>query len=386
MGPGAGELGGEVVAVGIPTEVETTDTATGRYLSGRATLPASMRRARSGKQLVIHGARAHNLKNITVELPLGMLIAVTGVSGSGKSSLMLDILDKAARQRFYGAGDSPGEYDCINGWNHLDEIITLDQSAIGRTPRSNAATYTQVFSDVRKAFAATSRAQSFGLDEKHFSFNTQGGRCGRCRGAGTLTINMHFLPDVEVRCPVCLGKRFKKEILEVKYLGYSISDVLEMSISEAAGLFADIPAAHRRLTLMERVGLGYLKLGQPSTTLSGGEAQRVKLGKELGRKATGRTLYLLDEPTTGLHVSDVANLLNVLWGLVDTGNTVVVIEHTVDLIWASDWVIDLGPEGGEMGGRVVAKGTPEDIARAEASATGKFLKNRLCCLENYTAN
>jgi excinuclease ABC subunit A len=326
--------------------------------------------------ITITGARQHNLKNVTVKLPLGKLIAVTGVSGSGKSSLMLDILDKAARQRFYTAGDAPGEHLAITGWEHIDKVITLDQSAIGRTPRSNAATYTDTFTAIRKVFAQ----QSADFQAKHFSFNVKGGRCERCQGAGTLTVNMHFLPDVEVRCPACRGKRFKREILAVTYRGANINDVLEMSISEAAALFADVPAAHKRLALMESVGMGYLKLGQPATTLSGGEAQRVKLAKELGRvgtrhrKSNGRTLYLLDEPSTGLHVADVANLLKVLHSLVESGSTVVVIEHNLDLIRASDWVIDLGPEGGDAGGEIVAQGTPEEVARVEASRTGAFLR------------
>ncbi|MBN2389185.1 MAG: excinuclease ABC subunit UvrA [Anaerolineae bacterium] len=374
IGPGAGTFGGEIVATGTPDEVATADTATGRWLSGRETIPARERRRGNGKRLVIHGAREHNLKNVTAELPLGLLIAVTGVSGSGKSSLMLDILDRAARQRFYGAGDSPGEHLAITGWEYMDKVITLDQSAIGRTTRSNAATYTDSFTPIRQTFTGTPTAQARGLKPAHFSFNTTGGRCERCQGAGTLMVNMHFLPDVEVRCPVCHGKRFKREVLDVTYRGHTISDVLEMSIAEAAEVFADVPAAYNRLALMTDVGLGYLKLGQPATTLSGGEAQRVKLAKELARKATGRTLYLLDEPTTGLHAADVANLLKVLHGLVDVGNTVVVIEHNLDVIRDADWVLDLGPEGGDAGGEIVAQGTPEDVARVAGSYTGQFLR------------
>ncbi len=377
IGPGAGTFGGEIVAAGTPDEVAQADTATGRWLSGRETLPKRARRRGNGKRLVIHGAREHNLKNVTATLPLGLLIAVTGVSGSGKSSLMLDILDRAARQRFYGAGDPPGEHLAITGWEHLDKVITLDQSAIGRTTRSNAATYTDSFTPIRQTFAETPEAQARGLTAAHFSFNTAGGRCERCQGAGTLTVNMHFLPDVEVRCPACHGKRFKREVLEATYRGRTISDVLEMSISEAAVLFADVPAAYNRLALMTDVGLGYLKLGQPATTLSGGEAQRVKLAKELSRKATGRTLYLLDEPTTGLHPADVANLLKVLHGLVDMGNTVVVIEHNLDVIRDADWILDLGPEGGEAGGYIIAEGTPEDVARVAESHTGQFLRELL---------
>ena len=377
IGPGAGTFGGEVVATGSPDKVAQADTATGRWLSGRETLPKRARRHGNGKRLVIHGAREHNLKNVTAMLPLGILIAVAGVSGSGKSSLMLDILDRAARQRFYGAGDPPGEHLAITGWDYLDKVITLDQSAIGRTTRSNAATYTDSFTSIRQAFAETPEARARGLTAAHFSFNTPGGRCERCQGAGTLTVNMHFMPDVEVRCPACHGKRFKREILDVTYRGHTISDVLEMSISEAAELFADVPAAYNRLALMTDVGLGYLKLGQPATTLSGGEAQRVKLAKELSRKATGRTLYLLDEPTTGLHPADVANLLKVLHGLVDAGNTVVVIEHNLDVIRDADWILDLGPEGGDAGGYIIAEGAPEDVARVAESYTGHYLREVL---------
>ncbi len=377
IGPGAGTFGGEVVAAGTPDEVATADTATGRWLSGRETLPKRARRRGNGKRLVIHGAREHNLKNVTATLPLGLLIAVTGVSGSGKSSLMLDILDQAARQRFYGAGDPPGEHLAITGWEYLDKVITLDQSAIGRTTRSNAATYTDSFTPIRQTFAETVEAQARGLTAAHFSFNTAGGRCERCQGAGTLTVNMHFLPDVEVRCPACHGKRFKREVLEATYRGRTISDVLEMSIAEAAELFADVSAAYNRLALMTDVGLGYLKLGQPATTLSGGEAQRVKLAKELSRKATGRTLYLLDEPTTGLHPADVAHLLKVLHGLVDAGNTVVVIEHNLDVIRDADWILDLGPEGGDAGGYIIAEGVPEDVAQVAESHTGQFLREVL---------
>ena len=386
IGPGAGTLGGEIVAAGTPEDIAAAETATGQYLSGRCAIPVQERRRGNGKPLTIHGAREHNLKNITVNFPLGLLIAVTGVSGSGKSSLMLDILDRAARQRFYGAGDPPGEHRTISGWEHLDKVITIDQNAIGRTSRSNAATYTDTFTAIRNVFAA----QAPGLDAKHFSFNVKGGRCERCQGAGTLTVNMHFLPDVEVRCPVCHGKRFKREVLDVTYRGQSIADVLDLTIAEAAALFADIPAAYSRLALMADVGLGYLKLGQPATTLSGGEAQRVKLAKELGhratghgatgRKTTGHTLYLLDEPTTGLHIADVANLLKVLHGLVDANgrgayaHTVIVIEHNLEVIRAADWVIDLGPEGGDAGGEIVAEGTPEEVARVAASQTGTFLR------------
>jgi excinuclease ABC subunit A len=384
MGPGAGEHGGEIVASGPPEDIAACPASiTGDYLAGRARVPIpTRRRPGNGKYLTIHGAREHNLKNITVELPLGLFTAVTGVSGSGKSSLLLDILDQAARQRFYGAGDPPGEHDAITGWEHLDKIVTIDQAAIGRTPRSNAATYTDTFTPIRQAFASTEQAKAQKLTARHFSFNVPGGRCERCSGAGVLTINMHFLPDVEVRCPACHGKRFTRKVLGVTYRGHSIADVLDMTIEEALPLFEDVPAAQDRLSLMADVGLGYLKLGQPATTLSGGEAQRVKLAKELGRarRAKGHTLYLLDEPTTGLHVADVARLLAVLQRLVDANgrgayaNTVVVIEHNVDVIKAADWVVDMGPEGGEAGGQIVAQGTPDQVAKVATSHTGRFLK------------
>jgi excinuclease ABC subunit A len=385
MGPGAGERGGEIVAAGPPEEVAACPaSATGDYLAGRTRVPIStQRRSNNGKCLTIHGAREHNLKDITVELPLGTFVAVTGVSGSGKSSLLLDILDRAARQRFYGAGDPPGAHDAITGWEHVDKVVTIDQSAIGRTPRSNAATYTDTFTPIRKTFAATEQAKAQKLTARAFSFNVPGGRCERCSGAGVLTVNMHFLPDVEVRCPACHGRRFTREVLGITYRGHSIADVLDLTIEEALPLFEDVPAARDRLSLMVDVGLGYLKLGQPATTLSGGEAQRVKLAKELGRarRAKGHTLYLLDEPTTGLHVADVARLLSVLQRLVDANgrgayaNTVVVIEHNLDVIRAADWIVDLGPEGGEAGGRLVAQGTPVQVAGIAASHTGLFLQS-----------
>ena len=375
MGPGAGERGGRVVVAGPPAAVmDCPNSVTGRYLLGRASIPApEQRRSANGKCLVIQGARAHNLQNITVRLPLGLFITVTGVSGSGKSSLILDILDRAARQCFYGAGDIPGAHDGILGWEYLDKVVTVDQTPIGRTPRSNAATYTGAFTPIRQAFAATSEARARQLTARHFSFNVPGGRCERCKGAGMLTVKMHFLPEALVRCPTCRGRRFKREALAVRYRGLDIASVLDMTIEEALPLFQDVSAAATRLALMVDVGLGYLRLGQPATTLSGGEAQRVKLGKELGRRATGRTLYLLDEPTIGLHVADVAQLLNVLQRLVNAGNTVVVIEHNLDVIKTADWVIDLGPEGGKAGGQIIAEGTPEQVAQVKASYTGAFL-------------
>jgi excinuclease ABC subunit A len=379
MGPGAGELGGEVVAIGTPEEVSRVAASlTGQYLVGQAEIALpERRRLGNGARLTLRGARAHNLRDVTVTLPLGLLIAVTGVSGSGKSSLMLDILDRAARQHFHGAEEQPGEHDGIEGWQYLDKIVTIDQTAIGRTTRSNAATYTDSFTPIREVFARTEAAKARGLGAAHFSFNVAGGRCERCQGAGSLTVNMHFLPDVEVRCPACRGRRFRREVLEVLYRGHSIADVLELTIQQAAELFADVPAAQARLALMVEVGMGYLKMGQPATTLSGGEAQRVKLAKELARRATGRTLYLLDEPTTGLHIADTANLLKVLHGLVDAGNTVLTIEHNLDVIKTADWVIDLGPEGGKAGGLIVAQGPPELVANVAESYTGRFLRSTL---------
>lgn len=378
FGPGAGQHGGEIVAAGAPGEIAATASSiTGDYLSGRVALPGSRRRPGNGKHLVICGAREHNLKNVTVEIPLGTLTAVAGVSGSGKSSLMLDILDRAARQRFNSATEAPGKHDSIEGWEHLDKIISIDQAAIGRSSRSNAATYTDAFTSIRQVFAETAEARSRHLTPGHFSFNVPGGYCERCKGAGTLTVNMHFLPDVQVRCPACGGRRFKPEVLAVRYRGHDIAGILDLTIEEALAVFLDVPAVAARLSLMSDVGLGYLQLGQPANTLSGGEAQRIKLAKELARRTTGRTLYLLDEPTTGLHPADVARLLDLLQRLVDGGNTVVVIEHHLDVIRAADWIIDLGPEGGEAGGYVVAEGTPEEVAGVAQSFTGRFLARAL---------
>ncbi|MCP4541250.1 MAG: excinuclease ABC subunit UvrA [Chloroflexi bacterium] len=376
MGPGAGEKGGRVVAAGTPQAVmDCPDSLTGQYLAGHTSISIPQRRPANGKYLIIQGAREHNLKDVTVSLPLGLFIAVTGVSGSGKSSLVLDTLDCAGRQRFYGAGGIPGAHDAIQGWEHVDKIVTMDQTAIGRTPRSNAATYTGAFTPIRQTFAATPEAHARDLTARHFSFNVPGGRCERCKGAGMLSVKMHFLPEALIRCPTCRGRRFKQTVLDARYRGHSIADVLDMTIEEALPLFQDVSAVAGRLSLMVQVGLGYLKLGQPATTLSGGEAQRVKLAKELSkaRRANGHTLYLLDEPTTGLHVADVAQLLAVLQRLVDTGNTVLVIEHNLDVIKTADWVIDLGPEGGQAGGQIVAQGTPEQVAQVSASYTGAFL-------------
>lgn len=379
IGPGGGKHGGRIVAAGTPAEVAGTQgSLTGAFLAGTMTVPIpERRRAPSHRALTICGARQFNLQNLTVQIPLGLLVAVTGVSGSGKSSLIFDILDLAAHQRLAGAADAPGEHDSITGWEHIDKVITIDQQHLGRIPRSNAATYSDTFTPIRAAFAATPEAQAHQVSARHFSFNVPGGRCERCEGAGTLTVKMHFLPAVEVRCPACHGRRFKREILAVKYRGHDISQVLDLTVEEALSLFSDVPAAAARLQVMSDVGLGYLQLGQPATTLSGGEAQRVKLAKELGRRSTGRTLYLLDEPTTGLHPADTIRLLFLLQRLVDAGNSVIVVEHNLDLVKAADWVIDLGPEGGVEGGRLLAAGTPEDVAQVQASYTGQFLKSML---------
>lgn len=377
FGPGAGKHGGTVVAAGTPDEVSASpDSITGGFLAGRLSIPVPKnRRPGNGKYLEIIGARQHNLKNISLRLPLGTFICVTGVSGSGKSSLIFDILDRAARQHYYQAGPFPGEHDAIHGWEHLDKVITIDQSPIGRSPRSNAATYTDAFSAIRTAFAAAPEARRLGLKASHFSFNVPGGRCERCEGSGTLTISMHFLPDVQVRCPVCRGQRYRSEVLEVKYGGYTIAEILDMTIEEALEVFKDVPAAASRLSVMVEVGLGYLQLGQPATTLSGGEAQRVKLAKELGRRTARSTLYLLDEPSTGLHSGDIQHLLAIFQRLVDAGSTVIVVEHNLDVIKVADWVVDLGPEGGDAGGYIVAQGTPEQVARESGSHTGRFLQS-----------
>jgi len=380
FGPGAGRHGGQVVAAGTPAEVAgQPGSLTGDYLAGRASIPVPpRRRIASGKDIVIHGARHHNLQGITVRLPLGLLIAVTGVSGSGKSSLVFDILDRAIRQWLYGSGSAiPGEHDAIEGCEFLDKIIAIDQEHIGRVPRSNIATYSDAFTPIRAAFAATPEARRRGLSSRHFSFNVPGGRCERCEGTGVLAVKMQLLPDVEVRCPACHGRRFTRQTLAVRYRDHDISQVLDLTVEEALALFQDVPAAVSRLQVLSDVGLGYLQLGQPATTLSGGEAQRVKLAKELGRRSTGHTLYLLDEPTTGLHLADIARLLGVLQRLVDAGNTVIVIEHNLELVKAADWVIDLGPEGGVAGGRLVAQGTPEEVAQVPGSYTGQRLREIL---------
>jgi excinuclease ABC subunit A len=379
IGPGAGEHGGYIVAQGTVDDIcSAPDSITGDYLAGRRAIPIpSTRRPGNGHQLVVRGAAEHNLKDIDVAFPLGKLIAVTGVSGSGKSTLVEDILSKALHQAIYRSRVVPGRHRALEGVEHLDKVIDIDQSPIGRTPRSNPATYTGVFDHIRALFASTPEARARGYKPGRFSFNVTGGRCEICRGDGTIKIEMHFLPDVYVPCEECRGKRYNRETLEVTWKGHNIADVLDMSVEEALAFFANQPKIARILQTLDDVGLGYIRLGQPATTLSGGEAQRVKLASELGKRSTGRTFYILDEPTTGLHFEDIRRLLQVLHRLVDAGNTVVVIEHNLDVIKSVDWVIDLGPEGGDGGGRVVAVGTPEEVAEVGESYTGKFLREVL---------
>jgi excinuclease ABC subunit A len=379
LGPGAGVSGGRVVAAG-PPEAIIADRAslTGRYLSGEFAIPVPrQRRPLTGQQLTILGAREHNLKNIEVEIPLGLFTCVTGVSGSGKSTLVTDILRKALDAALYGGRDRPGEHDKIVGIHLIDKVIDIDQSPIGRTPRSNPATYTGVFGFIRELYALTPEARTRGYQPGRFSFNVKGGRCEACQGDGLIQIEMHFLPDVYVTCEVCRGKRYNRETLEIGYKGKSIADVLDMTVQEALRFFENVPRIREKLQTLYDVGLGYIKLGQSATTLSGGEAQRVKLSRELSKRGTGRTLYILDEPTTGLHFADIQQLLDVLHRLRDTGNTVLVIEHNLDVIKTADHIIDLGPEGGDGGGQVVAVGTPEQVARAKVSHTGQFLRRVL---------
>ncbi|HKG43822.1 MAG TPA: ATP-binding cassette domain-containing protein, partial [Gaiellaceae bacterium] len=386
MGPGAGEHGGHVVAEGAAKAVERNpQSITGQFLSGKREIAIPPRRDEDLGSFRIRGASMHNLKDIDVEFPVGKFVCVTGVSGSGKSTLVNEIVYKALANRLHRMRVKPGDHLGCEGIECYDKVIDIDQSPIGRTPRSNPATYTDIFTPVRELYSLTPEAKVRGYKPGRFSFNVRGGRCETCKGDGTIKIEMHFLPDVYVPCETCGGKRYNRETLEVRFKGKSIADVLEMSVEEALRFFAKIPKLRRRLQTLHDVGLDYVKLGQPATTLSGGEAQRVKLAKELGKIATGRTLYILDEPTTGLHFADIEKLLEVLQRLVDNGNTVLVIEHNLDVIKQADWIVDLGPEGGEAGGEVIATGTPEEIAAAERSATGQFLRELLPAREPAAA-
>lgn len=379
IGPGAGVHGGNVMAQGTAEEVKLVpESVTGQYLSGRKqVLVPKKRRKSNGKSIEVKGATEHNLKNINVKFPLGQFICVTGVSGSGKSTLVNEILYKTIARDLNGSNEKPGKCKEVKGLENIDKIINIDQSPIGRTPRSNPATYTGVFDFIRDIFAGTNEAKMRGYDKGRFSFNVQGGRCEACNGDGIIKIEMHFLPDIYVPCEVCKGKRYNKETLEVKYKGKTISDVLDMTVEEALEFFKNVPRIKTKIQTLYDVGLGYIKLGQPSTTLSGGEAQRIKLATELSKRATGKTLYILDEPTTGLHIADVHRLVDILQRLVDTGNSIIVIEHNLDLIKTADYIIDLGPEGGDGGGEIVAVGTPEQIVKNDRSYTGKFLKKYL---------
>ena len=370
IGPGAGVHGGNVMAQGTAEEIKRVENSiTGQYLSRRKTV--------KGKSIEVKGATEHNLKNISVKFPLGVFNCVTGVSGSGKSTLVNEILYKTITKQLNGSNEKPGKCKEVVGIDKIDKIINIDQSPIGRTPRSNPATYTGVFDTIRDIFANTNEAKLRGYQKGRFSFNVQGGRCEACNGDGLIKIEMHFLPDIYVPCEVCKGKRYNHETLEVKYKGKTIADVLDMTVEEALSFFSNIPKIKQKIQTLYDVGLGYIKLGQPSTTLSGGEAQRVKLATELSKRATGKTLYILDEPTTGLHIADVHRLVDILQRLVDTGNTIIVIEHNLDLIKTADYIIDLGPEGGDGGGEIVAVGTPEQICKNDRSYTGKFLKKYL---------
>jgi excinuclease ABC subunit A len=378
MGPGAGEHGGYVVAEGAAEEVERNpESITGQFLSGEREIAVPERRTEDLGSFWVRGASQHNLKSIDVEFPVGKLVAVTGVSGSGKSTLVNETVFKALANRLHRVRVKPGEHLGCEGIESFDKVIEIDQSPIGRTPRSNPATYTKLFDHIRELYSLTPEAKVRGYKPGRFSFNVRGGRCETCKGDGTIKIEMHFLPDVYVPCETCHGRRYNRETLEVRFKGKSIADVLEMSVEEALRFFAKIPKLRRRLQTLHDVGLDYIKLGQPATTLSGGEAQRVKLASELSKVATGRTLYILDEPTTGLHFADIEKLLEVLQRLVDAGNTVLVIEHNLDVIKQADWIIDLGPEGGEAGGEVIATGTPEQVAEVDESATGRYLREVL---------
>lgn len=379
IGPGAGDKGGEIVAAGTPEEVMNNEKSiTGNYLSGRKRIETpKTRRKGTGKKIKIIGAEENNLKNINVSIPLGTLTSVTGVSGSGKSSLINEILEKAVSKELQGSKEKPGKYKKITGIENIDKIISISQNPIGRTPRSNPATYTSVFDEIRTVFTTTKESKMLGFEKNRFSFNVKGGRCEACRGDGVKKIEMHFLPDVYVPCEICKGTRYNTETLKIKYKGKNISEVLDMRVTEALEFFENIPKIKHKLSVLEEVGLGYIKLGQSAPTLSGGEAQRVKLAKELQKKATGKSLFILDEPTTGLHIDDVSRLIAILQKIVDNKDTVVVIEHNLDVIKVSDYIIDLGPDGGDLGGELVAEGTPEEIIKNKKSHTGRFLKEHI---------
>jgi excinuclease ABC subunit A len=378
MGPGAGEHGGHVVAEGLAAKVQRNKkSVTGQFLSGAREIAVPLRRTEDNGIFSVRGAAQHNLKGIDVDFPIGKFVAVTGVSGSGKSTLVNEIVYKSLANRLQKMRVKPGEHESVEGIDAFDKVIEIDQRPIGRTPRSNPATYTDLFTHIRELYSLTPDAKVRGYKPGRFSFNVKGGRCETCKGDGQIKIEMHFLPDVYVPCETCKGRRYNRETLEVRFKGKTIADVLEMSVEEALKFFAKIPKIRRRLQTLHDVGLDYMRLGQPATTLSGGEAQRVKLAAELCKVATGRTLYILDEPTTGLHFADIERLLEVLQRLVDSGNTVLVIEHNLDVIKQADWLVDLGPEGGEAGGEVIAVGTPEDVARVPESYTGRFLRSLL---------
>ncbi|HMN74263.1 MAG TPA: excinuclease ABC subunit UvrA, partial [Rhodoblastus sp.] len=380
VGPGAGIHGGRVVAEGTPDDIMANpNSLTGQYLTGarEVSVPRKRRKPTPGRRLKLTGAKGNNLKDVTAEIPLGLFTCITGVSGGGKSTLVIDTLYKAVARRLNGALEHAAPFDKIEGLEFIDKVIDIDQSPIGRTPRSNPATYTGAFTPIREWFAGLPEAKARGYQPGRFSFNVKGGRCEACQGDGVIKIEMHFLPDVYVTCDVCKGKRYDRETLEVKYREKSIADVLDMTVEEAATLFKAVPSIREKMETLKRVGLDYIHVGQQATTLSGGEAQRVKLSKELARRSTGRTLYILDEPTTGLHFHDVKKLLEVLHELVDQGNSVVVIEHNLEVIKTADWIIDMGPEGGDGGGEIVAQGPPEEIVKVSRSHTGRFLKEVL---------
>ena len=379
IGPGAGDAGGKIVAEGTPQEVMNNENSiTGQYLSGKKSIEVPKERRKGTKKyLKIRGAKENNLKNIDVDIPLGTFTCITGVSGSGKSSLINEILCKEVSQKLYHSKERPGKFDKILGIENLDKLVAISQNPIGRTPRSNPATYTGVFDDIRTLFTTTKEAKMYGFEKNRFSFNVKGGRCEACRGDGVKKIEMHFLPDVYVPCEVCHGTRYNMETLNIKYKDKNIAEVLDMRVSEALKFFENVPKIKNKLKVLEEVGLGYIKLGQSAPTLSGGEAERVKLAKELQKKATGKTLFVLDEPTTGLHTDDIKRLLAILQKIVDNKDTVIVIEHNLDVIKVADHIIDLGPEGGDGGGTIVAQGTPEQVAKVKESYTGQFLKKIL---------